>query len=50
MLADDTSRGVRAGFAGGVSMEDSIVRPSIALVVATLGRAISAALGTPRPI
>jgi hypothetical protein len=31
-------------------MEDSIVRPSIALVVATLGRAISAALGTPRPI
>jgi hypothetical protein len=39
-----------AGFAGGVSMEDSIVRPSIALVVATLGRAISAALGTPRPI
>ena len=39
-----------AGFAGGVSMEDSIVRPSIALVVATLGRAISAALGTPRPV
>jgi hypothetical protein len=39
-----------AGFAGGVSLEDSIVRPSVALVVATLGRAISAALGTPRPI
>ena len=37
-----------AGFAGGVSMEDSIVRPSVALVVATLGRAIAAALGTPR--
>jgi hypothetical protein len=37
-----------AGFAGGVSMEDSIVRPSVALVVATLGRAISAALGSPR--
>lgn len=39
-----------AGFAGGVSMEDSIVRPSIALVVATLARAISAALGTPRRV
>jgi hypothetical protein len=38
-----------AGFAGGVSMEDSIVRPSVALVVATLGRAISAALGAPKP-
>jgi Golgi phosphoprotein 3 (GPP34) len=37
-----------AGFAGGVSMEDSIVRPSVALVVATLARAISAALGAPR--
>jgi hypothetical protein len=37
-----------AGFAGGVSMEDSIVRPSVALVVATLGRAISAALGAPK--
>src|SRR4051794_32784912 len=38
-----------AGFAGGVSIDDSIVRPSVALVVATLGRAISAALGTPKP-
>jgi hypothetical protein len=38
-----------AGFTGGVSMEDSIVRPSVALVVATLGRAISAALGAPKP-
>jgi Golgi phosphoprotein 3 (GPP34) len=37
-----------AGFAGGVSLEDSIVRPSVALVVATLGRAITAALGAPR--
>jgi hypothetical protein len=37
-----------AGFSGGVSMEDSIVRPSVALVVATLGKAISAALGTPK--
>jgi hypothetical protein len=39
-----------AGFAGGASMEDSIVRPSVALVVLTLGRAISAALGTPRAV
>ena len=38
-----------AGFAGGVSMEDSVVRPSVALVVATLARAITAALGAPRP-
>jgi hypothetical protein len=37
-----------AGFSGGVSMEDSIVRPSVALVVATLARAISAALGAPK--
>ncbi len=37
-----------AGFAGGASMEDSIVRPSVALVVATLGKAIAAALGAPR--
>jgi hypothetical protein len=38
-----------AGFAGGVSLEDSVVRPSVALVVATLVRAIRAALGAPRP-
>jgi hypothetical protein len=37
-----------AGFSGGASLEDSIVRPSVALVVATLGRAISAALGAPK--
>ncbi|GIF06414.1 GOLPH3/VPS74 family protein [Actinoplanes siamensis] len=37
-----------AGFAGGAGMEDSIVRPSVALVVATLGKAISAALGAPK--
>lgn len=37
-----------AGFSGGVSMEDSIVRPSVALVVATLARAIGAALGAPK--
>src|SRR3954454_10708160 len=38
-----------AGFSGGVNLEDSIVRPSIALVVATLANAISAALGAPKP-
>jgi hypothetical protein len=37
-----------AGFAGGVSMEDSIVRPSVALVVAVLSRAIRTALGAPK--
>jgi hypothetical protein len=37
-----------AGFSGGANLEDSIVRPSVALVVATLGRAISAALGVPK--
>ena len=37
-----------AGFAGGANLEDSIVRPSVALVVATLGKAISAALGAPK--
>jgi hypothetical protein len=39
-----------AGFSGGASLEDSIVRPSVALVVATLGRAISTALGAPKPV
>jgi Golgi phosphoprotein 3 (GPP34) len=38
-----------AGFAGGANLEDSIVRPSVALVVATLGKAIRAALGAPKP-
>ena len=37
-----------AGFSGSANLEDSIVRPSVALVVATLGKAIQAALGTPR--
>ena len=37
-----------AGFAGGGNLEDSIVRPSVALVVATLAKAIQAALGTPK--
>ena len=37
-----------AGFAGGMSLEDSIVRPSVALVVATLGKAIRTALGAPK--
>jgi hypothetical protein len=39
-----------AGFSGTQNLEDSIVRPSVALVVATLGKAIQAALGTPRPV
>jgi hypothetical protein len=39
-----------AGFVGDVALEDSIVRPSVALVVATLGKAIQAALGAPKPI
>jgi hypothetical protein len=38
-----------AGFSGSANLEDSIVRPSVALVVAVLARAIAAALGTPRP-
>ena len=37
-----------AGFCGTANLEDSIVRPSVALVVATLGKAIQAALGTPK--
>ena len=37
-----------AGFSGSANLEDSIVRPSVALVVATLGKAISAALGAPK--
>jgi hypothetical protein len=39
-----------AGFSGSVNLEDSIVRPSVALVVATLSRAISAALGAPKVV
>jgi hypothetical protein len=34
-----------AGFAGNVSLEESVVRPSVALVVAALSRAVDAALG-----
>jgi hypothetical protein len=37
-----------AGFSGGANIEDSIVRPSVSLVVATLGRAVSLALGAPK--
>ena len=37
-----------AGFVGGQNIEDSIVRPSVTLVVATLAKAIQAALGTPK--
>ncbi|WP_305785035.1 GOLPH3/VPS74 family protein [Symbioplanes lichenis] len=39
-----------AGFSGTGNLEDSIVRPSVALVVATLSRAITAALGVPKVI
>ncbi|HEX8627915.1 MAG TPA: GPP34 family phosphoprotein [Catenuloplanes sp.] len=38
-----------AGFSGVVDLENSTVRPSVALVIATLTRAINAALGAPRP-
>ncbi|RKN43482.1 GOLPH3/VPS74 family protein [Micromonospora endolithica] len=34
-----------AGFSGTVGLEDSVVRPSVGLVVATLGHAVDAALG-----
>ncbi|MEU9505088.1 GPP34 family phosphoprotein [Micromonospora sp. NPDC048170] len=37
-----------AGFSGTVSLDDSVVRPSVGLVVAALGHAVNAALG-PRP-
>ena len=39
-----------AGFSGTANLEDSIVRPSVALVVATLGKAIQAALGNPKVV
>jgi hypothetical protein len=39
-----------AGFSGSANLEDSIVRPAVALVVATLGKAIQAALGTPKTV
>jgi hypothetical protein len=34
-----------AGFSGNVSLEDSVVRPAVGLVVAALGKAVDAALG-----
>ncbi|TCB99790.1 GPP34 family phosphoprotein [Micromonospora zingiberis] len=37
-----------AGFSGEVSLDDSVVRPSVGLVVAALGRAVQAALGPRR--
>ncbi|WP_341718992.1 GPP34 family phosphoprotein [Micromonospora sp. FIMYZ51] len=37
-----------AGFSGEVSLADSVVRPSVGLVVAALGRAVEAALGPRR--
>ncbi|MFC0004656.1 GOLPH3/VPS74 family protein [Micromonospora siamensis] len=53
-LAGDEAAGVRrrleeiaggAGFSGDVSLDDSVVRPSVALVVATLAQAVDHALG-----
>ena len=41
--------GDTAGFTGAISMEESSVRPSVALVVAVLVRAVQTALGNPRP-
>lgn len=38
-----------AGFTGSVSLEESTIRPSVALVIAALAKAIQQALGTPRP-
>jgi plasmid stability protein len=38
-----------AGFTGGVSLEESTIRPSVALVIAALAKAIDQALGAPRP-
>ncbi len=51
--ADDARRRLEeiatgAGFSGEVSLEDSVVRPSVGLVVAALGRAVQAALGPRR--
>ncbi|MCX4386739.1 GPP34 family phosphoprotein [Micromonospora peucetia] len=37
-----------AGFSGTVSLDDSVVRPSVGLVVAALGHAVNAALGPRR--
>jgi hypothetical protein len=39
-----------AGFSGSANLEDSIVRPSVALVVATLGKAIRISLGAPKAV
>lgn len=38
-----------AGFTGAVSLEGSTIRPSVALVIAALAKAIDQALGAPRP-
>ncbi|MCI4064220.1 GPP34 family phosphoprotein [Micromonospora sp. R77] len=48
--ADDARRRLEeiasgAGFSGNVSLDDSVVRPSIGLVVAALGQAVDQALG-----
>ncbi|KXK59597.1 hypothetical protein AWW66_23305 [Micromonospora rosaria] len=56
-LDGDDARGVEkrlaeiaggAGFSGTVSTEDSVVRPSVSLVVLALGQAVDAALGPRR--
>jgi hypothetical protein len=39
--------GGSAGFTGAVSLEESTIRPSVALVVAALVKAVQTALGTP---
>ncbi|MFU8870706.1 GOLPH3/VPS74 family protein [Micromonospora sp. SL4-19] len=38
-----------AGFSGNVSLDDSVVRPSVSLVVAALAQAVDAALGRREP-
>ncbi|MFC4148405.1 GPP34 family phosphoprotein [Micromonospora mangrovi] len=48
--ADDARRRLEeiasgAGFSGNVSLDDSVVRPSVGLVVAALGQAVDQALG-----
>jgi hypothetical protein len=40
---------VLAGFGGGVSLEDSTVRPSVGFLISELHRAIATALGTTAP-
>jgi hypothetical protein len=39
-----------AGFTGSISLEESTIRPSVALVIAALAKAIDQALGAPRRV